>query len=500
MAKSFADSIGAGANGGFSGPKAVAMSGHTLFVADFDNNRVLRFTGPFLTPNQVYVATGIFRGLSNPVDVAVHGDQSLLVTDQGNQRIARYNDAVFSPSRAAPTSVFATNMGPEPLGVAADRAGRIYIADYRRYRVLIRDEFVRKLPITPNSTAKAKALLADLHARASRTTNRVAIGQQLITWEYGAKSNPNAWYGDWLQMQNGGYPLPEIMAGETSDLMSYTGFAPNQAALNELIRHGKAGHIVSLVWHPANPVPGGNFSTPISTANLRNMINDGTTAGQRWQTQLNRAAAVLQKFKAAGVPVVFRPLHEQNGTFFWWGHNGASQAALQARQAAWAAMWRDMVKELTVNKGLNNLVFVFGTNQVNYSEVAPPLTYYPGSGSADAVSIDIYDEELDLAGNGARAPALRGTRLHRKTLRPCRIRPELWRQRHRPRRCRVGCAHPRYQAARQLPSRSLRNLMVFEPRRQSAGALRAGDPRCFLRQSAVQRSADRHAVDFHSGL
>jgi beta-mannanase len=38
---------------------------------------------------------------------------------------------------------------------------------------------------------------------------------------------------------------------------------------------------------------------------------------------------------------------------------------------------------------------------VNFDGVAPPLTYYPGANWADAVSIDIYDEQLDLAG-GAR--------------------------------------------------------------------------------------------------
>lgn len=393
------DSIGASANGGFSGPKGLAMSGHTLFVADYFDNRVLRFTGLFVTPAQVYAATGVFEGLNHPVDVAVHGDGSLLVSDQGNRRIARYRDAVWSPSRAAPTSTFGDNMGPEPLGVAADRDGRIYIADYRRFRVLIRDEFVKTVPVSGNSSAAAKALLADLNARPARAVNRVAIGQQLITWKYGAKTNPNAWYGDWLQMVNGGFPLPEIMAGETSDLESYAGFTPNQNALNELIQHGASKHMVSLVWHPENPVAGGNFDTPISTAELRKMIDDGTATGQKWQIQLNRAAAVLQQFENAGVPVVFRPLHEQNGTFFWWGHNGARGAALRARQEAWTNMWRDLVAELTARKGLNNLIFVFGTNQVNYAEVAPPLTYYPGANGADAVSIDVYDEQLDLGGN-----------------------------------------------------------------------------------------------------
>lgn len=336
--------------------------------------------------------------MTNPVDVGIHPDGSLLVTDQGNQRIARYKNAVLSGSVNAPSSTFADNIGPEPLGVAADRLGQIYIADYRDFRVLIRTERLKTAPINSASTATTKALLADLYARPKRTTQRVAIGQQLITWKYGPKTDPDAWYGAWLKMEQRGWPLPKIMGGELKDLMSYPGFSPNQNALNELIRFGQSGQIVTLVWHPPNPT-GGGFGKPISTAALRDMVKPNTAIGRRWQTQLNRAAAVLTQFRDAGVPVLFRPLHEQNGNFFWWGDNGASQAALLERQVAWNAMWRNMVTELTVRKGLNNLLFVFGTNQVNYSEVAPPLTYYPGSAWADVVSMDVYQDQLNLAGS-----------------------------------------------------------------------------------------------------
>lgn len=392
------DVITAHFEGGFSGPKALAMSGDTLFVADYDKNRVLRFTGPFNTPTQFYRSSGSFTGLKNPVDLAVHPDGSLLVTDQTNRRIARFADAVFA-TRQTPTSVFAENIGPEPLGVAADRAGRIYIADYRRFRVLIRDEFVKTTPVTAGPLLKATALLAQFNSRVTLNVDRVAIGQQLLSSEYGKKTDPKAWYGDWLQFAPKGLPLPEIMGAETSDLMRYGDFFPNQDALNELIRHGKAGHIVTLVWHPDNPTGGNAFTPPVSTTALQNAINDATAAGKAWQVQLDRAAAVLKQFQTAGLPVLFRPLHEQNGNFFWWGDNGATGAARRSRQQAWVALWRDMVTDLTVRKGLKNLIFVFGTNQLNYDEVVPPLTYYPGAAWADMVGIDIYDEELDMAGD-----------------------------------------------------------------------------------------------------
>ena len=389
-----ADSIGAGGDGGFAHPKGLAMRGQTLFVADYDNNRVLRFTGPFDTPEQVYASTGSFTGLSNPVDLAVHPDGSLLVTDQGNRRIARYDDAVWAGSAAAPSSSFSDNISQEPLGVTCDRAGRIYIADYRSFRVLIRDEQLRTTSIGSESSALTEALLADLHTRPARSTGRVAIGQQLITWlnPERPRTDPDAWYKDWLKLELAGLPLPKVMGGELSEL------ATN--AIDELIQHGQAGNIVALVWHPDHP-NGGNFNTPISTSDLRAMIDKGTVLGQNWKNQLDGKAAVLQAFKDANVPVLFRPLHEQNGNFFWWGHDGSKGADLRDRQAAWVALWRDMVTKLTVDKGLDNLLFVFGTNQVNFDGVSPPLTYYPGASWADVVGIDVYSNELNLAG-GAR--------------------------------------------------------------------------------------------------
>jgi mannan endo-1,4-beta-mannosidase len=129
------------------------------------------------------------------------------------------------------------------------------------------------------------------------------------------------------------------------------------------------------------------------------MTNPNTAVGQRWAVQLERAAGVLRQFQQAGVPVMFRPLHEQNGTFFWWGHDFSSGENLRARQEAWVSMWRHLVREMANRHGLNNLLYVFGTNQVNYDGVAAPLTYYPGGDWADIVTIDVYNNQLNMAGS-----------------------------------------------------------------------------------------------------
>ena len=168
-----ADSIGAGNNGGFSHPKAVAFAGGKLFVADYDKNRVLRFPGPFNDPATTYTANATFTGLNHPVDLAVGPDATLYVTDQGNQRVASYAVATEGGNRTAPTSAFSDHLGPEPLGVAVAPGGRVLVADYRRFRVLIRDP--DSLPPGTDTTPPRLTLSAPARAKLGRSI-RVDVG------------------------------------------------------------------------------------------------------------------------------------------------------------------------------------------------------------------------------------------------------------------------------------------------------------------------------------
>lgn len=144
------DSIHDNADGGFEGPKAIAVSGNEVFVADYGNERVQRFDGPFDDPNTSYTASASFTGILNPVDLTVDGSGALLVTsdDQntGAAQVAVYADAVDGDSQTAPTSTdsfdgLATpgpdNAAGEPLGIATDASGRLFWADYAGFRVLV---------------------------------------------------------------------------------------------------------------------------------------------------------------------------------------------------------------------------------------------------------------------------------------------------------------------------------------------------------------------------
>lgn len=96
-------------------------------------------------------------------------------------------------------------------------------------------------------------------------------------------------------------------------------------------------------------------------------------------------AAELKKLQDAKVPLLWRPLHEAEGEWFWWGSKGPETCV-------W--LWKLMYDRLTNEHGLDNLIWVWtGTN----SEVA--LDWYPGDEYVDIIGADIYLEDGNYATN-----------------------------------------------------------------------------------------------------
>jgi mannan endo-1,4-beta-mannosidase len=87
-------------------------------------------------------------------------------------------------------------------------------------------------------------------------------------------------------------------------------------------------------------------------------------------------AAGLRELQGAGVPVLFRPFHEMNGNWFWWGAREPGQ---------FQAMWRAVHDHLTKDLGLDNLLFVYSPNQGERV-----MDFYPGDAYVDVVALDYY--------------------------------------------------------------------------------------------------------------
>ncbi|MBB6673579.1 glycosyl hydrolase [Cohnella nanjingensis] len=94
-------------------------------------------------------------------------------------------------------------------------------------------------------------------------------------------------------------------------------------------------------------------------------------------SDIDAIAAQLQKLQEAKVPVLFRPLHEAEGGWFWWGAKGPEPAK---------KLYRLVYDRLTNAHHLNNLIWI-------WNSIDPD--WYPGDDAVDIVSCDSYPPDGD---------------------------------------------------------------------------------------------------------
>lgn len=171
---------------------------------------------------------------------------------------------------------------------------------------------------------------------------------------------------------------------------------PNYYTINydfvnpRLISAWNAGHYATIQVHFKSPVAGASLKTPLNATQYAEVITPGTTLYNSWRAQLSTVADGLQQLEDAGVVVIFRPLHEMNGSWFWWGGDEAKNSG------RYKTLWQQMFNYLTVTRGLDNLLFVFAPN-ISTDPVNKPLIpsdYYPGDNYVDLLGLDAYTSTI----------------------------------------------------------------------------------------------------------
>lgn len=133
------------------------------------------------------------------------------------------------------------------------------------------------------------------------------------------------------------------------------------------------GGIIAMQWHWHAPDGANNdFYTAGTTFDIRKAVDPTQPEYALALREIDSIAHELGKYAAARVPILWRPLHEAEGGWFWWGAHGPEPAK---------AMWRLLYDRLTNYHGLHNLIWV-------WNSVDP--AWYPGDDYVDIVSTDIY--------------------------------------------------------------------------------------------------------------
>jgi mannan endo-1,4-beta-mannosidase len=233
----------------------------------------------------------------------------------------------------------------------------------------------RTAPVNANANATTRSVFSYLQ---SIWGNYMLSGQQDLTWQDNIDQ--------YQRVINDTGRAPAIMG---YDFMNYGLWAgnPGLAQTEEAITHWNRGGLVTFAWHWRDPNASNNtigefytadtaFSIPLANGQL----NTASASFANMEADIALIAAELQKLEDAGVTVLWRPLHEASGGWFWWGRSDRTDGIPAAY--AQVVLWRHLYDRLTNHYGLNNLIWVWNGQSA---------AWYPGDAYVDIVSHDIYD-------------------------------------------------------------------------------------------------------------
>lgn len=197
------------------------------------------------------------------------------------------------------------------------------------------------------------------------------------TWSYEEnRSDVKEVCGDYPAVM--GFDMGHLELGENKNLDG----VPFDRIRQEAVKQFERGGLVTLSWHPNNPLTGKDAWDVSDSTVVKSILPNGKNH-RKFQSWLKRVADFINSIKTSKgekVPVVFRPWHENTGSWFWWGEKLCSTTEYKA-------LWNMTVSTLKAY-GVNNVLYAFspggGATEAQYME------RYPGDQIIDILGTDIY--------------------------------------------------------------------------------------------------------------
>lgn len=240
-------------------------------------------------------------------------------------------------------------------------------------------------PNASDSTKRLYSYLCDTYG------NHIIAGQQEYCGEhnYNSWNDPNTYIKDneaefeYILEQTGKQPairgIDFLAYNTTSDWRDH---APERC----IEWTNKYKGIATVTWHWNVPTEKGSSETAFyvksasatyTTFSISNALKEGTWENEVLLADIDLIAQELTKLKEADVPILWRPLHEAEGAWFWWGAEGPEPCK---------ELYRLLYDKLTNEYGLDNLIWVW----TGYT-FPTSASWYPGDDVVDIVGYDKYN-------------------------------------------------------------------------------------------------------------
>ena len=235
--------------------------------------------------------------------------------------------------------------------------------------------------VDPKATKKTRALYANLF--------RIAEHGMM----FGHEDDQAYGYGWWAEQgrsdvmeTTGSYPA---VHGWDIGRVSTQPFNLDTVDFRQMHRWIKAtykrGGVNTISWHLDNPKTGGDSWERVETVKA---ILPGGAHHQAYLDKLESAAKFLKKCKSGftRIPIIFRPFHEHNGDWFWWGKGHTTEED-------YIALWRFTVDYLRNEMGVRNLLYAYSPDRSRMPMDSLRTGYlwgYPGDDYVDILGLDNY--------------------------------------------------------------------------------------------------------------
>jgi len=172
--------------------------------------------------------------------------------------------------------------------------------------------------------------------------------------------------------------------------------------VDEAIRQHRMGALVSICWHAVPPTadepvtfrpePGADpamlqsVQGQLLDEQFKDVLTPGTALHAKWEAQVDAVAVFLKQLEEARVPVLWRPYHELNGGWFWWGGRSAGEYTT-------AALYRQIFDRLMKHHGLRNLIWEWSTDRVGKPGMEHEK-FFPGIEFVDVLALDVYGSDF----------------------------------------------------------------------------------------------------------
>lgn len=303
------------------------------------------------------------------------------------------------------------------VGSSTDYKGSLYIDDINLTHKDVKDVYVKKTAVPTDNPTKldvssletpSSVKLADSEASDSTAS--------LLAYLKGVGKSKYAIFG---HQDPTTYKAGTIANGKESDVEDLTGTLPGVAGIDGLCFTGQElqlkpgdtrdlvtatadvskdlaekGSIITLSLHLPNfarvaekgktngKYDYSGYTVGDLTGNVAQRILPGGDLNEVYTGYLDMVADYGHQMAAADVPVLFRPFHECNGGWFWWGKDACDDDTYKSLFAYTVEYLRD-------TKDVHNFLYVFSPNGP-FEDEDDYLQRYPGDAFVDVMALDMY--------------------------------------------------------------------------------------------------------------